>query len=175
MNSEPSLPSENSGFSTRWSFPSQFSFSPSRRLSPKGFPSPRTDKHLVLTVHQFERPAQTGFRLKLGSPLPQEVYSGRRMWARLEQEEAGVRETGEEAAAAGSTRADVYFHMSSFTAGIVRDVLGTRCEICLINLYTATGFISNSASLKNQHVGKLSLLVNISFGLLTFPNLQLWP
>lgn len=97
------------------------------------------------------------------------------MWARLEQEEAGVRETGEEAAAAGSTRADVCFHMSSFTAGVVRDVLRTRCEICLINLYTAMGFISNSASLKNQHVGKLSLLVNISLGHLTFPNLQLWP
>lgn len=46
------------------------------------------------------------------------------MWARLEQEEAGVRETGEEAAAAGSMRADVCFHMSSFTAGIVCDVLG---------------------------------------------------
>lgn len=97
------------------------------------------------------------------------------MWARLEQEEAGVRETGEEAAAAGSMRADVYFHMSSFTAGIVRDGLGTRCENCLMKLYTAMGFISNSSNLKNQHVGKLSLLVNITVGHLTFPNLQLWP
>ena len=110
VNSEPSLPSDNSGFSTRGNFPFQFSFSPSRWLSPKGSPSPRPGKHLVVTVHQFERPAQTGFRLKLGSLLTQDVYSGRRTWARLEQEEAGARGTGKEADAAGSTRADVRFH-----------------------------------------------------------------
>lgn len=37
------------------------------------------------------------------------------------------------------------------------------------------GFISDSSSLKNKLLEKLSLLVNISLDLLMFPNLPLWP